>query len=294
MPSVSRDQFNLTKCFKTSKSKEKSTSFRKNLSSCFTEFSDNTGIQGFKYLGETGRSLFEKIFWLIVLCISLYICVSLIKLTWRKWDENPVFISFSKTPKQENNNLTAEEVKNYVDSQLPCTRDPVIFVNHTTDEETVRRIIQNAPTSNETIPYCSFAEFSDKCGTIFTPILTNSGVCFTFNMLDKNELFTNITYIGKDHVNNKKTLRWTVDNNYIRTKEDVYPRRAKSAINTQALKVSLNSAEEDVNLKRCTPEAGFRIMLHHPAEIPRQSTRDLQLLFENYNILVKPEITTTS
>ncbi|KAH0814955.1 hypothetical protein GEV33_007836 [Tenebrio molitor] len=69
-------------------------------------------------------------------------------------------------------------------------------------------------------------------------------------MLDKNELFTNITYIGKDHVNNKKTLRWTVDNNYIRTKEDVYPRRAKSAINTQALKVSLNSAEEDVNLKR--------------------------------------------
>jgi hypothetical protein len=104
----------------------------------------------------------------------------------------------------------------------------------------------------------------------------------------------NFSYIGKDHVNNKKTLRWTVDNNYIRTKEDVYPRRAKSAINTQALKVSLNSAEEDVNLKRCTPEAGFRIMLHHPAEIPRQSTRDLQLLFENYNILVKPEITTTS
>jgi amiloride-sensitive sodium channel len=35
-----------------------------------------------------------------VLCISLYICVSLIKLTWRKWDENPVFISFSQTPKQ--------------------------------------------------------------------------------------------------------------------------------------------------------------------------------------------------
>jgi amiloride-sensitive sodium channel len=102
------------------------------------------------------------------------------------------------------------------------------------------------------------------------------------------------SYIGKDHVNNEKTLRWTVDNNYIRTKEDVYPRRAKSAINRQSLKVNLYSDKEDVALRKCNIQAGFRIMLHHPAESPRKSTRDLQLLFENYNILVKPEITTTS
>lgn len=35
-------------------------SFRKNVSEYLEEFSNNTGIHGFKYMGERGRTIVEK------------------------------------------------------------------------------------------------------------------------------------------------------------------------------------------------------------------------------------------
>lgn len=96
--------------------KRKYPGFRKNLSDYFTEFSSNTGIHGFKYMGEQERSITEKfvlflpekynfqnfcyfrLYWLVLFCISLYICISLIIQTWIKWDQTPVLVSFAQSP----------------------------------------------------------------------------------------------------------------------------------------------------------------------------------------------------
>lgn len=40
--------------------KQKHPTFVQNLSKYFTEYCDNTGIHGFKYIGEPGRSIFER------------------------------------------------------------------------------------------------------------------------------------------------------------------------------------------------------------------------------------------
>jgi glycerol-3-phosphate dehydrogenase len=88
------------------------------------------------------------------------------------------------------------------------------------------------------------------------------------------------SYIGKDHVNNEKTLRWNVDNNYIRTKEDVYPRRAKSAINRQSLKVNLYSDTEDVALRKCNIQAG----LESCCTIRLKAPENLQEICNYYSI----------
>lgn len=100
------------------KYKRKYPGFRKNVHDYFTEFTENTGIHGFKYMGEQNRSVFEKyvlykillcyniytfffvirIFWVLLFCVSLYFCIGLIIQTWVKWDQSPVLVSFARSP----------------------------------------------------------------------------------------------------------------------------------------------------------------------------------------------------
>lgn len=42
------------------KPRQKHPTFIQNLSKYFTEYCDNTGIHGFKYIGEPGRLIFER------------------------------------------------------------------------------------------------------------------------------------------------------------------------------------------------------------------------------------------
>jgi acid-sensing ion channel, other len=60
------------------------------------EYSDNSSIHGFRYLTEENRSLFEKIWWAIVILISFVLCGQLISELYSKWTESPVIVSFSE------------------------------------------------------------------------------------------------------------------------------------------------------------------------------------------------------
>ncbi|KAF2903800.1 hypothetical protein ILUMI_02377 [Ignelater luminosus] len=72
----------------------------RNAKSYFIEFCNNTSIHGFKFLGETNRSILEKIWWFVVISLSLCGCISLITQTYHKWVASPVIVSFatSQTP----------------------------------------------------------------------------------------------------------------------------------------------------------------------------------------------------
>lgn len=41
----------------------------------------------------------------------------------------------------------------------------------------------------------AFSKTSKKCGRDFGKILTEDGLCYTYNLLDKSELFLNKTYV---------------------------------------------------------------------------------------------------
>lgn len=42
---------------------------------------------------------------------------------------------------------------------------------------------------NETLGFCRFGTHILKCPQTFRPILTDEGICYTFNMLDANDLY---------------------------------------------------------------------------------------------------------
>lgn len=52
--------------------------------------------------------------------------------------------------------------------------------------ETLREV---APFYNETLFYCKYRNFPDTCDTLFHEIITEEGICYTFNALDGREVY---------------------------------------------------------------------------------------------------------
>ncbi|XP_017488463.1 PREDICTED: pickpocket protein 28 [Rhagoletis zephyria] len=61
------------------------------------EYSKNTTIHGIRYLVELRRPFYEKLYWFIVLVISVYFAISLIWATYLKWQDTPVILGFDET-----------------------------------------------------------------------------------------------------------------------------------------------------------------------------------------------------
>ncbi|XP_067634317.1 pickpocket protein 28 [Eurosta solidaginis] len=61
------------------------------------EYSKNTTIHGIRYLVELHRPFYEKLYWFIVLVLSVYLAISLIWATYLKWQDTPVILGFDET-----------------------------------------------------------------------------------------------------------------------------------------------------------------------------------------------------
>ncbi|RZC39717.1 ASC domain containing protein [Asbolus verrucosus] len=306
--------------------------FRKNVCNYFTEYTNNTSIHGFKYMGERRRPVVERLWWLTIFCISLYVCIHLIINIWIKWDKFPVLISFAQSPTQiwqvpfpavticpENqlrqtkynfteyyyriktnrSELTSEELRRFYNLSIICDNDIFDEEKKTTDYETIKYLMSLASPLEETVLFCKLSEKNGTCKESFTPIMTNHGLCFTFNMLDKNELFTNVTFIDGDYLVQQPTSEgWTFDGDYFKTTAalDTYPKRALAKGMHSGLMIDLQSIKEDIDYVCNTviPQ-GFKILLHHPAEFPLVESVQIRAPFnEEMQIVIKPDMITTS
>ncbi|XP_068910398.1 pickpocket protein 28-like [Tenebrio molitor] len=102
----------------------------------------------------------------------------------------------------------------------------------------------------------------------------------------------NFRYLPKDEAQPRNTSHWSVDENYNRTREEVFPVRATSTADN--LYLTLHSPANDVN-PACAQQKGFKILFHHPAEIPTSSTDYIVLARdEAYNIKLIPDVTVTA
>ncbi|XP_055591474.1 pickpocket protein 28-like [Uranotaenia lowii] len=70
----------------------------KGLQDLMAEFCAHSSIHGIGYMGSRQRSAFEKFFWLFVFLLSMFGCGKLIDNSLRKWNENPVIITFDEVP----------------------------------------------------------------------------------------------------------------------------------------------------------------------------------------------------
>lgn len=65
-------------------------------SAVFHDYCENSTVHGIKYIGEPRPTGWDRWWWILSFLISIILCTFLIRNLWIKWDETPVFVSFSE------------------------------------------------------------------------------------------------------------------------------------------------------------------------------------------------------
>ncbi|XP_063243266.1 pickpocket protein 28-like [Bacillus rossius redtenbacheri] len=293
----------------------------------FQDYASNAAVDGIKYIGEEDRHLVEKLFWALVMLLSLGLCSQQIYNMWLKWTYAPVIVSFDErsTPVWEipfpavticsetkarqtifnftwalfnyDQNMTEDDLKTLTDVALMCDEQYGQGENFTTEE--VIDLFRNvSPSMDQVLKEVRWRNKPELVSDIFTPIVTEEGICFTFNMLDPTEIFTNIAaqYNQKFTQHGKKSSGWTLDKGYdALTPLQTYPNRALGAGYNVGLVVMLRSFTEDIDYLCKGAVPGFRVLLHNPAELPRVSQQYLRSdLNQELVVSVRPHMMVTN
>ncbi|CAG9838693.1 unnamed protein product [Diabrotica balteata] len=232
----------------------------KSVRNYFKEYCRSTSIHGFQYFGEN-RSYFERTWWFIVFTLTLSSCIYAISQVYDKWIRSPVIVTFatqetpiysipfpavticpeSKSNPNEyrhiemvqkfanNKSLTAKEKTLLKYMSLVCDDSGFIQLP---DSDYIDENIYSALSSfNSQYPLfsCNYMGRKYECKDIFVPIVTDEGICYSFNILDRSEIYKDIVQYNLDfHKTSQYSHnQWNIEKGYTEDAGlDAYPKRA--------------------------------------------------------------------
>lgn len=192
----------------------------------FIDFTENCTIQGLKYVGQKNRHWVERAFWIVSIFASFIACSYTIKQIFTNWNENPVVITFaekatsvSQIPfpaitvcpisridrdvfnmtniadiyyKNGSKVLSQSQLKSleaathmcsgkYMHSKLKGLKNETFLPSN----EIVKEIEKIS--TDGYLSLCSWRG-AVNCDKIFSKILTEESICYTFKNLDYSEL----------------------------------------------------------------------------------------------------------
>ncbi|RZC40060.1 ASC domain containing protein [Asbolus verrucosus] len=316
--------------FKREDEKPEEKNFLHSVGTYFREYCSCTSIHGFRYFGEK-RTIFERIWWFIVFLICLIACITSIYGVYKKWEGSPVIVNFANqgTPihkipfpaiticpeskasqhsfnytklmqkKQDKIPLTPLEAKQFEYMSLICKYQPnkLNYTNNFTFSDEFYDIMNQVKPAF--VPWeCMYLGEHTNCRSLFTPIITDEGVCYTFNMLNRSEIFReNVMQYKKYHWSWYKSNNWSVENGYT---EDagmsVYPRRALFAGAANGLSFNIITLDSHLDYA-CTKTSlqGYKALLHSPMRMPRPSQEYFRIPLDQIVIgAIQPVMISTS
>ncbi|KAK4873970.1 hypothetical protein RN001_013330 [Aquatica leii] len=238
---------------------------RKNLRYYFAQYCSATSIHGTQYLGERGRSLIERLFWILVITAVSTLCVILIVKTYKKWVTSPVIVTFATTETPISNipfpsiticpevktdpdifNYTDVYVKrmmkkklHYFEKQmeqsisLVCQENDLPFgdfsgYNDFIEDDGVYLLITSAPELDPIgISAVSWKGDKKKPDDYLDFLFTREGVCYNFNMLNVEDILRDPEEYSQNVSKKVNKIRgWSLDGGYPKISvNDSYPRR---------------------------------------------------------------------
>lgn len=204
---------------------------------------------------------------------------------YEKRKERPVMISFAKglTPTFE---IPFPAVTICPEANL-CGSDDFENLIETHVNSTMKN---SSNAINEIFDRCRYQSRQfDDCKQHFSKVITDEGVCWTFNMLDQNDLFHNNTIAPYMKLpNHGKPSDWFLEKDYESSKLKVYPHRVIGSGIQSGLLVDLKMKKSEMCMKGVQ---GFRLSLHTPAEVPQVSKDFYSIpLQKQTTVSVKPHM----
>ncbi|CAH1400861.1 unnamed protein product [Nezara viridula] len=271
------------------------------------EFCSVTPIHGVRYLSEPKRPLVEKIWWLFVVLLSMAFAGINAWQQYKKLINSPI----TEIPEGNCGNLSmipfpavtiCDNRKSYFLAQVPGEDDStrpfreakllICGDPHPLSEETdMEKLLEMSPPLDQSCDLCN--AFSKKtwtnCTAMFKRIVTDVGVCQTFNMFSPSEIFTEGTEIEYEEHN--KSSDWMPEESAYTEKtlpvnkngqgfSSPYPRRAENQLTVTLFNQLPSGAFEALFCDSSDP-LGFKIILHSPHEVPMVGhRRDIRSLTE--------------
>lgn len=205
----------------------------------------------------------------------------------------------------ENTNMSEKNIKMIHSLSPLCDRAPAHLeeyvrnsniINETSaDEQFFAYAKRVAPTLNETLFRCTWHRQDVNCSDIFKEILTDEGLCFTFNYYNASELYNENMLDETFHVtrHNKASKYWNGEIDANMTESDIYPYRVLSG--SEGLRVDLRLYEFDVDYVCSGPVQSFKILLHSAGEIPQMKKYYYRIPLDYDTVMaVRPNIMNTT
>lgn len=152
-----------------------------------------------------------------------------------------------------------------------------------------------APSLNEILFRCTWHRQDINCSDIFQEILTDEGICFTFNYYNASEIYNEYMLADSFHVtrHKKKSSYWNGVKVPNMTESDIYPYRVLSG--SEGLRIDLRLFEFDIDYVCSGPVQSFKILLHSAGEIPQLKKYYYRIPLDHDTVMaVRPNIMNTT
>ncbi|XP_062554192.1 pickpocket protein 28 isoform X3 [Armigeres subalbatus] len=285
----------------------------------FQEYCLNTTLHGLKYIGTTSISVVERCFFFISFVLVSILSIYFITNVYQKWQASPIIIGFSPTsthirdipfPAVTICNMN-QATRKAAEAIKPNTQDKAILDSicsldgefNLTDFEgkwsTVRNMLLSiTQPCHNLIRACRYAQNVYNCEHIFRPVLTDEGLCCTFNSVNLSWLLINkdTTAMQVDLPDNPFVpIQWTPETGFIgKQTNSTFPRSVAGTGANMGLSVVLDANVKDYYCSS-TSSYGFKLLLHNPTETPKMAeyAHYIQVGTEN-RIIVSPRISDAS
>ncbi|XP_037032181.1 pickpocket protein 28-like [Bradysia coprophila] len=304
----------------------------------FEEYCRSSTVHGVRYFTEKKRHWMERVWWMLAIALALFYCGYSIQNVYIKWDQSPVIVSFAEksTPiweipfpavticpetKADTSQLNFTDVFHKMKSagkppyNITDKEDELMAAviqicdsyltgyfevgANFTDSSITDLLRDTAPSSNDTLFVCKIRDIYEDCQPYFHEIMTEDGLCFTFNTLNGSELFTedlSPDYTRIDH--NMSANFWNLEDGYdssVEIDSQTYPYRIFGSGAQDGIFVLMHLLKEHLEYMCRGAVQGFKISLHTPGEIPQMSKHYFRVpLLQEVLVSVKPNMITTS
>ncbi|XP_055840713.1 pickpocket protein 28-like [Episyrphus balteatus] len=157
----------------------------------------------------------------------------------------------------------------------------------------IKFMLNVAPTFEEIMSGC-FWKDKVNCEDLFDPVLTEDGICFSFNLIKSENYQSELNNFD----NNDRKIDWDLEHGY--NEEALYsleafPFHAVGAGITESFVLIPTDEIEDEDNKCRTYLQDFKLIVQTPGEVPQVKKNFINIPFDHDVLLtIKPQIMTTS